>query len=673
MPTVRLPLVFPIQSRKADPLKDAKMVNAYKEDDQVLKRPGLLGVTTTPALPTGVGQGVFGYLNSLISCTNNAIYKTESGVATSLGSISGAVKPISWTSTFNNNYLFFHNQSKGYVYSTAGGLDQITNDSVVEVTMTLPGSGYTSVPSVTFSAPPSGTTATGTAELATPVTTVLTTVAITGTAGQFSCAATSLYVGQLLTISGVFGGTGSITGYTNPKTYKVSATNGTTTFTLVTTAGAAIVTTAGTPTGLTYTLLDTSSVANINIVLKGSGYVTAPTVTIGQSWVASTALTLGTQIFYSGYLYTVTAAGTTGTSGPSHTSGSQTNGTTTLAFAGIAASATCALNYFPDTLVPGVAYLDTYVVVMTPEGRLYNSNSADPTAWNALNYISSNSQPDTATGVTSHLNYVVAFNQWSTQFFYDSGASTGSPLLSNSSANLEIGCANGNSIAKFEQTVAWVGQSNTAGKGVYLLNGIAPVKISNQYIDKYLDTDTCANCSGFGIKFNGHSWYVLTLPDSDITLVYDIDEKIWTFWSSVVANEEIYFVGDFATSLGGHTYMQDSVAGELYKLDHNYFTDQDGVINFRLVSPLIDADTQFRKTVIRVEMIGDKVNTVLRIRHTDNDYQNWSMYRSVNLSDSRPVLYQNGVTRRRAYEMFNNDNTFIRLSAMEMDVTVGDN
>lgn len=673
MPTVRLPLVFPIQSRIADPLKDAKMVNAYKEDDQVLKRPGLLGVTTTPALPTGVGQGVFGYLNSLISCTNNAIYKSESGVATSLGSISGAVKPISWTSTFNNNYLFFHNQSKGYVYSTAGGLSQITADSVVEVLITTPGSGYTALPSVTFSAPPSGVTATGTAVASAPITTALTTVVITGTAGQFTCASAPLYVGQFLTISGTLGGTGSITGYTNPTTYRVSATNGSTTFTLTTTAGAAIVTTAGTPTGLTYTLNSTTSISDITIGLKGSGYVTAPTITIGTAWAATTALTLGTQIFYGGNLYTVTVAGTTGTSGPIHTSGSATNGSTTLTYAGIAASATSALNYFPTSLVPGVAYLDTYVVVMTPEGRLYNSNSGDPTAWNALNYISSNSQPDTATGIASHLNYVVAFNQWSTQFFYDSGNATGSPLLSNSSANLEIGCTNGNSVAKFEQTVAWVGQSNTAGKGVYLLNGIAPVKISNQFIDKYLDTDTCTNCSGFGIKFNGHSWYVLTLPDSNITLVYDIDEKIWSFWSSVVDYEEIYFVGDFATSLSGHTYMQDSIGGELYKLDHNFFKDQDGPINFRLVSPLVDADTQFRKTVIRVEMIGDKVNTVLRIRHTDNDYQNWSMYRSVNLSDSRPVLFQNGVTRRRAYELFNNDATFIRLLAMEMDVTVGDN
>jgi len=90
----------------------------------------------------------------------------------------------------------------------------------------------------------------------------VTTVVITGTAGQFSCAAASLFVGQQLTISGTFGGTGSITGYVNPTTYLISATNGTTTFTLVTLTGAALVTTAGTPTGLTYTTVGGNQCAN---------------------------------------------------------------------------------------------------------------------------------------------------------------------------------------------------------------------------------------------------------------------------------------------------------------------------------------------------------------------------------------------------------------------------
>jgi len=84
--------------------------------------------------------------------------------------------------------------------------------------------------------------------------TTLSSVQITGTAGQFSCASTTLFVGETITISGTFGGTGSITGYANPTTYRISATNGSTTFTLTTIGGTALTTTAGTPTGLTYTL-----------------------------------------------------------------------------------------------------------------------------------------------------------------------------------------------------------------------------------------------------------------------------------------------------------------------------------------------------------------------------------------------------------------------------------
>lgn len=88
--------------------------------------------------------------------------------------------------------------------------------------------------------------------LAAPLT--LAGVIITGTAGQFSCTANTLAVGNLLTLSGVYGGTGSIAGYVNPTIYVVGATNGTTTFTLTAVGGAALVTTAGTPTGITYTV-----------------------------------------------------------------------------------------------------------------------------------------------------------------------------------------------------------------------------------------------------------------------------------------------------------------------------------------------------------------------------------------------------------------------------------
>ena len=87
--------------------------------------------------------------------------------------------------------------------------------------------------------------------------TALAGVAISGTAGEFTCTATTLAVGDHIRITGTLGGTGTITGYTTGTIYEVSAVTGTspsvTGFTVTDEAGSAIVTTAGTPTGLTYT------------------------------------------------------------------------------------------------------------------------------------------------------------------------------------------------------------------------------------------------------------------------------------------------------------------------------------------------------------------------------------------------------------------------------------
>ena len=75
----------------------------------------------------------------------------------------------------------------------------------------------------------------------------LNTTQITGTTGQFSCAvaAQTLRVGQSITFSGNPTGLGNISGYANPTTYLIGATNGSTTFTITTLAGGTVNTTTG--------------------------------------------------------------------------------------------------------------------------------------------------------------------------------------------------------------------------------------------------------------------------------------------------------------------------------------------------------------------------------------------------------------------------------------------
>jgi len=81
-------------------------------------------------------------------------------------------------------------------------------------------------------------------------------VSVAGTAGQFTCGASNLAVGDRVRITGTLSGTATITGYTTGTEYKVSAVTGTspsvTGFTLTTLGDAAITTTAGTVTGLSF-------------------------------------------------------------------------------------------------------------------------------------------------------------------------------------------------------------------------------------------------------------------------------------------------------------------------------------------------------------------------------------------------------------------------------------
>lgn len=469
-------------------------------------------------------------------------------------------------------------------------------------------------------------------------------------------------------------------GYTWDGTTFSQVTSDRVAFVTITAAGsgytsAPSVTFSAPPSGTTATGTTTLSggvVTSLNVTNAGSGYVNAPTITIGTEWAASTAYSTGDQIFYGVNLYTVTTGGTTGTSAPTHTSGSASNGTATLTYAGIAAKATCLLNGFPSSnLVPGSVYLNGYVFVMTSDGKIWNSEPNDPTKWDALNYITAEAEPDKGVAITKHYNYLIAFGQWSTEFFYDAAQPVGSPLLPNQTMRIEFGCANGDSVVQMQETVVWIGVARNTGRNVLMLDGTRPVQISDPSVERILNNSTLANVRAYSLKISGHYFYVLNLLDDNLTLVVDVKTKQWCIWTSYVSNAEVPIVGKYYTSFDNKHFTLDFSSGKVYNISETSYLDSTGPIQFRIRTSLFDADSTKRKFISRVEVVGDKVSSIMRIRHTDDDYQNWSPYRSVNLNDTRSIIWQCGNTRRRAYEFFHTDNTPVRLNYVELDVEPG--
>jgi len=112
------------------------------------------------------------------------------------------------------------------------------------------------------------------------------------------------------------------------------------------------------------------SVESVTVIDTTTTYSAVPTITIGTEWTANTTFALSEQIFYGANLYTVTAAGTTGTTAPRFTVGSLANGTATLTYSGARAQAVAALqaNQTIATVtvtVPGTGYLTTPSIAIT--------------------------------------------------------------------------------------------------------------------------------------------------------------------------------------------------------------------------------------------------------------------------------------------------------------------
>ena len=406
-------------------------------------------------------------------------------------------------------------------------------------------------------------------------------------------------------------------------------------------------------------------VAGVTLVSGGTGYTsTTGTFTVTGS------------ISGSGAAGTYISDGSTITSVTLTSSGSNYAGTlaVVLSGAGSAAVVTPYLNSFPTNPVPGLVYLDGYVFAMDPKGQIFQSDNENPNIWGPLNYTSAVSEADKGKALARHLNYVIAFKEWTADFFYDAGNAAGSVLSINQSAHMEIGCADGNSIQNPEQTLIWMGTVVEGGRGIYVMEGLSPQRVSTKAVENFLNASDLSGTYSWLYKIAGHTLYGLVLTDQNVTLVYDMGEKEWHYWTTskdYIGGSENYFECSFVVQFpfnSGNFYVLDAVNGLVFTLSPNNYVDPFGPIRMRIVTDRMDFDTYSFKTGYGLTMFGDNINDVMQVRHTEDDYTNWSQYRQIQLNLQKPCLYQLGRFRRRAYEYLYTGNNPFRLEKVEFNI-----
>ena len=393
------------------------------------------------------------------------------------------------------------------------------------------------------------------AEVTATVGAELTTVAITGVAGQFSCAASPipLAIGQSLTISGIYGGTGSISGYVNPTTYYIIATNASTTFTLsATLGGAAITTTAGTPTGLTYQVAPTT--LNVTAVISGTLYV-------GQT-IQGVGIAVDTII---------TAFGT-GTGGV---------GTYTISSSGfLNVRQFYGLNFSVLPTTDGafsgantVDIIDNYFVYNNPTTQQFGASDLLSPVSPPLSFSLKDGAPDDLVALIVDHREVYLLGEISSEVWTDVGT-VPFPFQRIPGTSTQHGIAAPFSVSRLGNSFAYVSRNNRGQAQIMQMQGYIPQRISTHAVENTLVNQYVGDAISWTYQLEGHEVFVVTFPSLELTWAYDITTQMWHKWL-YTATDSTYqrHRGNCCAVFQGLVIIGDYENGKLYELDKDNYTD----------------------------------------------------------------------------------------------------
>jgi hypothetical protein len=308
----------------------------------------------------------------------------------------------------------------------------------------------------------------------------------------------------------------------------------------------------------------------------------------------------------------------------------------------------------PQGLVPGQVYLDgTMYVCVAETATVMGSDLNTLNTWPVDNALAADIEPEPAVAIYKQMVYVVVFKQYSVEFFYDAGNTEASPLAWVPGQKLNMGCMDARTIGQISGVLVWVSRIREGGASIVMMDQLTPVTISTAPIERILQQVdfTTNSIYGFCCKMEGHMLYVLTIVEMNITIVYDITEKLWYEWQDINGN---YWNMAFSTGLLNHTYIQGEFTGKIYQLDNTSALDDGLTIVSNVWTPVFDGGTRRKKMISYMRFVGDNLDRAcLRVRVTDDDYRTWSDFREVPMGRT-PILPRCGTFRRRAWHIQHN-------------------
>lgn len=195
---------------------------------------------------------------------------------------------------------------------------------------------------------------------------------------------------------------------------------------------------------------------------------------------------------------------------------------------------------------------------------------------------------DTIVTLFTQLDEVFVFGSRSLELFYDTGGASDT-YQRRGPSHIARGLAAPLAIASEDNSVFWLGDDRI----VYRLDGLTPVRQSNHGIETALQNAVVADAEASFHTWDGHKFFVLTLPTDAQTFVYDLNTGLWH-------ERQSWNLGRWravgAVQHAGETLVGDAFNSRLLKLDGNAYDEAGEILGWTIQTAPI-RDNQNRRTL----------------------------------------------------------------------------
>lgn len=236
-------------------------------------------------------------------------------------------------------------------------------------------------------------------------------------------------------------------------------------------------------------------------------------------------------------------------------------------------------------------YMDGYFILddqsAGTRGRFYISSPNDANVWNALDFGEAQRHADKIIAIVTYKRELWLIGEKTTEVWYNSG-NADFPFEPIQSGFIEYGTASPYTAIQVDDTLLWLATTRSGSVIVAESSGgLGVSSASNQNISQILTSANYSGAFALAYSYGAHSFYAITLPNSDLTLVYNISTKLWHEVSTSGAEWDVGHI----SNVSPRTYNVARLASNnVHQLSFTNFSDEGSAVERTRVSAAIHAD-----------------------------------------------------------------------------------